>query len=194
MSLPPSLSRLITAVLVSTLLAACTQSQPTRFYTLFAPTAPERTIEGEPLTLGVELVSMPAYLDRPQIVTRLGASRMEVADFDQWAEPLEITVQRVLEENLSRRLESDVVATVQAPRDLRLDRLIEIEVKRYDANELGEAVLDAGWRLFDDDGRLLDSGRSTIRQQVAAPGNYEQIAEAMSLCLAGLSDEIAAAI
>ena len=194
MLLPSSLSRLGAVALVSALLVACAQSQPTRFYTLFAPAAPERAAEGEPVRLGVELVSMPAYLDRPQIVTRLGASRMEVADFDQWAEPLEITFQRILEENLARRLGSDVVVALPAPRTLRLDRLVEIEVKRFDADDAGEAVLDAGWRLFDDEGRILDSGRSVVRQQVAALGDYEQVAGAMSLCLAGMSDEIAAAI
>ena len=195
MSLKRFMPRLLAIALLSTLLAGCAQSQPTNFYTLFAFADQQGVDEGDPLRLGVEQVRLPAYLDRPQIVTRNGTNRMTVADLDQWAEPLETTFQRVLRENLSSRLASDLVVTLPSRRDLRLDRQIEVEVLRFDADETGQVVLDASWLIFDGNGRkVLDEGRSLIRQQVTRLGDYEQIAKAMSVCLAGMSDEIADAI
>ena len=101
----------------------------------------------------------------------------------------------MLRENLSSRLASDLVVTLPSRRDRRLDRQIEVEVLRFDADETGQVVLDANWLIFDGNGRkVLDEGRSIIRQQTTVPGNYEQIAKAMSVCLAEMSNEIANAI
>lgn len=120
---------------------------------------------------------------------------MTVAELDQWAGPLETTFQRVLGKNLSSRLASDLVVTLPSRRNLRLDRQIEVKVIRFDADETGQVVLDAGWLILDGSGkRMLDDGRSVIRQQVRLPGDYEQIAEVMSLRLAEMSNEIADAI
>ena len=77
------------------MLAGCASSQPTHFYTLFGLADSQEQIDGKPLSLGVASVNFPAYLDRPQIVTRRGANRITVAEFDHWAEPLETTVVRV---------------------------------------------------------------------------------------------------
>lgn len=175
-----------------TMLVSCAPSKPTQFYTLSGLDDSRTQVDAKPLSLGIGAVSLPAYLDRPQIVTREGANRVAVAEFDQWAEPLEITFQRVLGENLSSRLGIDLVVSLPSRRNLPLDRQIEVEVTRFDADEAGQIVLDAGWWVFDGSGgRMLDQGRSVIRQQVMVPGDYEQIAEAMSLCLAEMSIEIA---
>ena len=40
------------------------------------------------LTVGVGPVTLPPYLDRPQLVTRAGSNRAVLADFDSWVEPL----------------------------------------------------------------------------------------------------------
>lgn len=188
-------SRFFSIAIALTVLVGCAQSQPTQFYTLFALDNSDGQIESEPPKLGLGSVSLPAYLDRPQIVTRNGTNRMTVAEFDQWAEPLETTFRRTLGENLTNQLGGDFVVTLPSRRDLGLDREIEVEVIRFDADEAGQVVLDASWRIFDGSGRrMLDRGRSVIRQQVSVLGDYEQIAEAMSLCLAEMSIEIAQAI
>ncbi len=181
------------AILTLSAQTGCSGSQPTRFYTLseFAP-ANDTASEQKVGRLGVGPIHLPAYLDRPQVVTRNGANQMTVADFDQWAEPLETTFQRVLIENLSAWLATDHISALPARRDVPLDRQVEIDVTRFDADETGEAVLDARWMIFDGHGdRLLDSGRSISRIQAAAPDDYGSIAEAMSHCLGAMSAEIA---
>ena len=183
------------AVLSLAALVGCSASQPTQFYTLSGiDDASGASIE-KPMRLGVGPVYLPAYLDRPQVVTRSGANRMNVSEFDQWAEPLETTFQRVLTENLSDRLDTDQIATLPARRNVDLDRQVEVEVTRFDADEAGRVVLDARWRIFDGRGdRLLHRGRSLTEERVAAAGDYEQIAAAMSRCLGAMSGEIANAL
>jgi uncharacterized lipoprotein YmbA len=93
-------TRLVTlAVLAACLtLTGCADSQPTRFYTL-SPLADASG--GTPLadlpefTVGVGPVTLPPYLDRPQLVTRAGGNRMVLADFDSWVEPLQGMFARV---------------------------------------------------------------------------------------------------
>ncbi len=184
------------AILLLSALMGCSGSQPTRFYTLSElVSASEPAREQKAMRLGVGPVHLPAYLDRPQMVTRNGANQMTVADFDQWAEPLETTFQRVLTENLSNWLATDQVVSLPARRDVPLDRQVEIDVTRFDADETGEAVLDARWLIFDGRGdRLLDSGRTITRRQSALPDDYGSIAEAMSYCLGAMSAEIAQAL
>lgn len=183
------------AILALTALIGCSASQPTQFYTLSGLNAASEPTDGKAMRLGVGPVYLPAYLDRPQVVTRNGANQMAVAEFEQWAEPLETTVQRVLTENLSHRLATDRVANLPARRDVPLDHQVEVEVTRFDADEAGQVVLDARWRIFDGRGdRLQHRGRSVTREQVESGGDYEQIAAAMSRCLVAMSEEIADAL
>ena len=187
--------RIGSVILCLSLLAGCSASQPTSFYTLSGFTAVSQPTAAEPIRLGVGPVSLPAYLDRPQVVIRKGANQMTVADFDQWAEPLETTFLRVLTQNLSSQLLTDQVLTLPTRRDIPLDHQIEIEVIRFDADDTGEAVLDARWWIFEGLGvRLQDSGRSVIRRQSAVDDDYKSIAKAMSDCLQVMSVEIAGAL
>lgn len=65
-------------------------------------------------------------------------------------------------------------------------------VIRFDADESGQVVLDARWRIFDGRGdRMVDSGRSVAREQIAAADGYKHIAGAMSRCLGAMNAEIA---
>lgn len=177
-------------------LAACAETQPTRFYTL-SPVVPDAQAAGaaqEDLVVGVGPVTLPAYLERSQIVTRAGANRVTLAEFDSWIEPLEAMVPRVLAENLARRLGTDDVLVLPTRRTMALDYRVEIEVLRFDADPGGDAVLDARWRVFDRGDDQVAGDRATIRERTAPPDDYGALAAAMSRALGTLSRDIAAAI
>ena len=174
------------------LLIGCTPSRPTQLYMLSKLTPATVPNDSKPIRLGVGPVDLPAYLDRPQMVTRNGANRITVAEFDQWAEPLETGLQRVLIEDLAHALATDGVETLPARRSMSLDHQIKVDVARFDANEAGLVILDARWKIFDGQGdRLMKSGRSIVRQHASAAGDYREIAAAMSRCIAIMSGEIA---
>ena len=188
----------ILAVLAAGLtLAGCAETPPTRFYTLSpledAPggTPPANLPE---LTVGVGPVTLPPYLDRPQLVTRAGGNRMVLADFDSWVEPLQGMFTRVLGENLALLLGTDDVLLLPQNRDFALDRQVEVDVTRFDVDNAGNAVLDAKWWVYGRNGdKLLRSGRSTISEP-AAVDDYTAAAAALSRALGAMSTEIAQAI
>lgn len=176
-------------------LAACSSSQPTNFYTLSELAPNTEPSDGEPFRLGVGPIHMPAYLDRPQLVTRSGTNRMNVADFDQWVEPLDGIFKRTLAENLSNRLVTDQIVTLPTRRNLPLDYQVEIDVVRFDADAAGNVVLDVRWRIFESESeRLKDHGHSITRRQADIANDYNAIAAAMSYCLGSMSSDIAKAL
>jgi len=190
-------SVMLAAFAASLASASCADSQPTRFYTLAAlPDAPPEAMPALPsdLSVGVGPVTLPPYLDRPQLVTRAGSNRMVLADFDSWAEPLQGLFARVLAENLSLLLGTDDVLSLPLLRAIRLDYQVEVDVTRFDVDTSGNANLDARWWVFGRDGeRLLRSGRSTITEPTEV-GDYTAAAGALSRALGAMSTEIAEAI
>jgi uncharacterized protein len=195
----PFQRELLTSAILAILLAfaGCTASQPTRFYTLAA--LPDDQSEALPalpsdLAVGVGPVTLPPYLDRPQLVTRAGSNRAMLADFDSWVEPLQGMFARVLAENLSRLLGTDDVLLLPQSRPVRLDYQVEVEVTRFDVDTGGNAILDARWWVLDRGGdKLLRSGRSRIAEPTVA-GDYTAAAAALSSALGAMSHQIAQAI
>jgi uncharacterized lipoprotein YmbA len=187
----------LVAVAACLALAGCADSQPTRFYTLSHLTAaPGGTPPLLPpdASVGVGPVTLPPYLDRPQLVTRAGRNQVVLADFDSWAEPLQGLFARVLAENLAVMLGTDDVLLLPQRRPMRLDYQVEVDVARFDVDTSGNANLDARWWVFGRDGeKLLGSGRSTITEP-SEVGDYTAAAAALSRALGAMSTEIAQAI
>jgi uncharacterized lipoprotein YmbA len=177
------------------LVAACSQTPPTQFYTLSSMQLPASDVGGPNTVVGVGPVTLPEYLDRPQIVTRESGNRVMLADFSVWVEPVNGMFMRVLVENLSLLLATDNVIALPQRRPMRLDYQVEVDVTRFDADLSGRALLDARWRVFGRDGeRLIGEGRSTIVEPAAEPGTYEAIVAALSKALGQMSAAIASAI
>jgi uncharacterized lipoprotein YmbA len=194
---PLALAALAACLAAGLGLAGCAQSQPTRFYTLsgLAAEAGETLPAPAPdITVGVGPVTLPAYLDRPQLVTRAGSNRMVLADFDSWAEPLDGLFARVLADNLALLLGTDDVLLLPQRRPTPLDYQVEVDVTRFDVDAGGNANLDARWWVYGRRGEsLLQSGRSTITE-AAPPGDHAAAAAALSRALGAMSTEIAEAI
>lgn len=178
-------------------LAACTPTPPTRLYTLVPVDRPGEEVakrRTRPPIVGLGPIRFPDYLDRPQIVTRVSATRMTMADLDTWSEPLETLFARTLQENLSRLLRTENILLLPTQRAIVTDVDVEVEVLRFDADAGRNVTLDARWRLVGPDGRATKVGRSTIAE-VAAEGPYmDEVTSALSRCMGQMSREIAAAI
>lgn len=179
------------------LLAGCAAATPTRFYTLSGVlAAPGEAAPGtaQDLTIGVGSVTLPEYLNRPQVVTRDGGNRVTLADFDSWIEPLQGLFARTLVENLSLLLGTDDVLLLPQRRPVRPDYQVEVDVTRFDVDSSGHAVLDARWWVLGERGdEVLRNGRSTIVEPTTA-GDQAAGAEALSRAIGRMSREIAGAI
>jgi uncharacterized protein len=179
-------------------LAGCASTQPTRFYVLNAlpggGTASPVAVAERGLAIGVGPVTLPKYLDRPQIVTFTSPYALNVAEFDRWPEPLESTFVRVLAENLALLIPTARLVVSPWPGSTPLDYQVTVEVSDFSGQLGGESSLMARWTLFRGEGQeALVSRRSRFRAPAGAPG-YEAMVAAMSQTVADLSRDIAAAI
>jgi uncharacterized lipoprotein YmbA len=74
-----------------------------RYYTLASSTEPPVKSAGG-LTVGLGPVTLPGYVSRPSLVTRIGDNQVRYAEGERWAEPLGKQFTRTLSEDLSRAL------------------------------------------------------------------------------------------
>lgn len=175
-------------------LTACTETQPTNLYMISGLSGngvPALSTAKGPI-IGVGPVSVPAYLDRPQIVTRASPNKLMVGEFDRWAEPIESLLSRVLSENLSVLLNSDTVFTLPRRRLSEVDIQVELEVFRFDAGSDGTVHLIGRWAVYTKGGKKLAAAKkTTILEPARQSLDYESVAVAMSQALERLSQEIA---
>ncbi len=179
-------------------LAGCGRTETARFYTLHALTdaRPERlaSASGEDIAVGLGPVQLPAYLDRPQIVTRKNPNEVGFAEFHRWAGPLAADVSRILAENLSLLLDTNDVALYPWRSTTPIDYRIEIDILRMDGRPGDRITLHSRWAIFSSDrGREWAARTSTLSEPVNGNG-YEALVAAQSRALAALSREIAEAV
>ena len=190
--------RLSVAGVILLNILGCGTSQPSHFYLLRAisPTSSSDLSEVKPSNLSVGLgpVTLPKYLDRPQIVTQSGTHEVELADFHKWAEPLSDNVSHVLTENLSALLSTDRILQYPWSSSIPVDYQIVVDVSQFDGTMGGEAVLVARWSLWGNAEKELFMQKTSRFSEVLRSGEYEELVETMSRMLASLSGEIADAI
>jgi uncharacterized lipoprotein YmbA len=190
------LSLLLLGLLLLPAIGGCDGGKRTEFYTL-APAAPQNSAgvgSGGAPAVAVGPVSLPAYLDRTQIVTQVNANRVELGELHAWVEPLDSLVARILVENLSALLGASEVHAWRPQGGLKSDLRVEVEVLRFDTDALGASTLVARWLLFrgGDDADAFRTER--IVAQAGQPSDYEARVAAMSSALAEFSRRVAEAV
>jgi uncharacterized protein len=188
-------SRLL-AVAAAAWLAACSISQPTKLYTFADPPSGTKPAFAHPgLAIGISNISLPDYLDRPQIVTRSGATQMEVAEFDRWVEPLSAMTRRTLLQTLRNDLGTDKIVIFPQSRTVSVDYQVAVDVTRFDAMRGGDMTLDARWLVLNSDGsEVLRDGRTVVLLPTGDGTSLQETVNAMSNGWTTLGTEIAQAI
>ncbi|MGH8068194.1 MAG: PqiC family protein [Candidatus Entotheonellia bacterium] len=172
--------------------------QPSRFYVLSAQpsvdtTSPVVRAERSP-AIGLGPLTLPKYLDRPQIVTRTSPYELTFAEFDRWAEPLEANVLRTLAEHLSRQIPTDRIALFPWPRATPIDYQVAVEVTECYGQTEGQSSLVALWSIFNGEGKEALVSRRSRFTAPAGTQEYGAMVAAMSQTVADLSREIAVAL
>lgn len=191
------------AIMVIALLGGCSSTPATRFYVLApvaqAPLTMSAAEPGKPsVTLIINDVRLPQYLDRPYIVTRDNDHRLQMFEHEQWGGNLRDDMTRVLAENLGRLLASDRV--IAAPTSLRVqpDYRIEVEVLRFEREPGGggRVRLSARWWLTQGaDAKLLASPEASFSgESIGESGAYDAMINSMSVVYGELAQAIARSI
>ncbi len=184
------------------LLAGCSSSPATRFYTLTAvaeaPPAGAKdpaTHAAKPVTLIITDLRLPQYLDRPQIVTRGSDQRLRMTEHQQWGGNLRDDMTRVLTENLGRQLPGDRVLAAPTHIALQPDYRIEVDVQRFEREANGRVRLAARWWITrGPDGALLASPEASFSGPSVDADDYETLVGAMSAVFGELAQVIAHSI
>jgi uncharacterized lipoprotein YmbA len=139
-------------------------------------------------------VSLPRYLDQPQLVTRVGGSQLAYDELHRWAGGFEPNVLRALGDDLSARLGTKRVVAYPAEAPFPLAYRVTLDIFRFDGRPGGEMVLRARWILHDGSG---EEGPWSEEAEIRHPlpdADVQSLVAAHDAALGVLAGEIAARI
>jgi len=166
-------------------------SPRSNFYTLNSVAKPVGTRAEYSVSVGP--VSVPAAVDRPQIVVRLEPNRVAINEFHRWASPLQDAIARVVAENLAAMLGTPHVAVFSQPTGAGARYRVLVDVLRFESAPGEAATLDAVWTVRSTKDGTTRSGRTTVSEPVP-DREYATLAAAHSRALGRLSADLAGAI
>ena len=172
-------------------LAGGCASPASHFYTLSAGASPAATTSN--LSVAIGPVSVPAVVDRPEIVVSTGPNQVRLEEFNRWAAPLQNSIARVVAENLVAMLGTPRVTLSSQTLSAGADYRAVIEVQGFDSAPGEAATLDAVWTVSRTKDGQAQTGRTTVREPVQGNG-YDALAAAHSRALARLSQDIASGV
>jgi len=175
------------------LLYGCGSSPRTNYYLLTAENISPPS--GETPALGIGPIEIPEYLKRDNIIYKRQGNKLQVATTDNWAEPLEGGIVRVLTLNLANQLNTHNVRSFPWHPERAPDYGIKVNLFTLDAND-SEATLSAEWLVYRPANAETVQRRISKLQVSLPPGELraEQVALAYSTLLEQLSDIIASVI
>ncbi|SLM27930.1 conserved exported hypothetical protein [Desulfamplus magnetovallimortis] len=206
------------SLIVMVIASGCITSQPSKFYILTpgnfdgpilssskdAVDQSEKDIVNQPekytvdqhesITLGIGPVRIAKYLDRSQLVVRLGPNEINVEDFHQWAGNPGEDIPEVLTENFRQILGVDTIYKYPWKSYVETDYQIIIEILQLDGIP-GDAVsLVARWEILQGNTRkLLKNGHVNLKEAVTG-GGFDNYVAAQSRALGKLTKIIVDAL
>lgn len=175
-----------------TLLSACMSAPPTQFYVLEALNEPPHALSttDKKRQIGIGPVSIPALLERKQIVTRLPDNSVKIAEFHQWASPLKDNVAQVLTHNLATLQTNDLIRAYPWSAYGAVDYRIIINIIRFDTRPEHSVNLEASWAIMNEKTHtLLSNGRTKIEHPLPDP-SYPATVKALNNILSEFSQEL----
>jgi uncharacterized lipoprotein YmbA len=190
-----SSARLVLALL---LVSGCSilspRPDPSRFFTLTPIAEPgpnPGALAGH--VLGIGPITFPPYLDRPELVTRVGPNEVRSAAFDYWAGSLAKQFEATLSHDLQALLGPSSVQTYPWYAGAQPDVVVEVDVLQFERAVDGQVHLRARWRLRKGkSGEVLRAGESNLAHP-AAPDAVSTVA-ALSELVGRFSRELADAL
>lgn len=144
------------------------------------------------LSVEISSVHLPQYLERPQIVTRSGGNRLELAEFDQWGGNLRKNMIRVLAKNLSQVLATPDIVIFPNRTAVPPHFRVELEVMQFERDADGKVKFSVQWRLARSGNRkpLVIRITDLVSPRVPPEAGFEYTVKAMSTLVGELSQII----
>lgn len=190
------LALLFILLMISGCVSAVTSPQA-RFYTLRSLRDQAQKIEAPALKgaiIGLGPLKLPAYLDRPQIVTQGSSNELVLAEFHRWAEPLEDAILRVVAENLLSIFPETNTLLYPWSYYEPVKYQVSIEIISIEAKLENEVRLCINWSALNAEDKKVFLTKSSVYNIKANKSNYNGIVAALNQGLYEFSLEIAKAI
>ena len=150
-------------------LAGC--SSKSQFYRL-EPTVPSpqgsKSIHPKRI-LGIGEVQVADYLEKPELVTRLGGVHLKVQEEQRWAGSLAKSVQEVLQQDLSALLPRHTVLSYPWDEPVSDAYRLFVTIDRFDGDVNGTVTLAGHWSLADQSRNSVVTGEKFRYVQKGAP-------------------------
>ena len=187
-------------------LGGCASSAPLRYYTL--SDVPGTAGSAGASAIRVGRVKIPGELDRSELVQRIDANRLKIAEQDRWAAPLDEMIRRVLAADLQSRTgaasnapstssaTSPPASTAPSTPSASASTL-SLDIDDFIGDATCTVTLRASWELKPVGANAAPSGSGHESIQIAPPSSTTctvgALPAAMSQALAQLSERILAA-
>ncbi len=178
------------------LLTACVGTTPPSQFYMLEPLTPNFANESHPgqesrLTLALAPVKISHYLDRAQIVSAAGKNTYQLDELHRWAERLDENMTRVMLQNLTQALATDVVLTT-SKRAQQSELRLAVNVLEFHVDAEQKAKLVAQWQVNRGDAVVLS--QQTTHQVPVASEDIALKVQALNQCFNQLSQDIAGAL
>jgi len=178
------------------LLTACA-TPPSNFYTLESQSGPPATANkaiAKKRLIGIGPLSLPALVERRQIVTRTENNGIQIAEFDLWAAPLKDNVLAVLSKNVTTLQPNAIVRTYPWNAFGDVDYRVIVDISRFDTQLGKSANLEASWAIMEEKNHTIVSNGQTNIKQPLNDASYNSAAQALSKLLSDFSQQLSLAL
>lgn len=186
--------RFLPLLLILPMLTACVGSSPVTYYQLSAVEHDQPSPQGDALTcrtIGIGPVHIAEYLDRPQLVIRQGGNRVRLSGSHRWAEPIADNIAGILRKYLLELTSAANVVLSLWNADMEVNCQINVELMRFEGNNLDGGLLEAIWSIRNSEGELLVPQQQSEYMVNAFTRDYDGVVSALNEALFRLSSEIA---
>ncbi|MCX5712782.1 MAG: PqiC family protein [Candidatus Omnitrophica bacterium] len=141
--------------------------------------------------IGIGPVRIPEYLNRPQMVTRGKDALLTFAQFDRWAEPLDSTILRLLDQDVAAMLTGSETVKFSWGILVPVKYQVTVDVIQIESDLNNNMKMIARWSIFDLEPKELIFTKSSEISVPVEPHDYFGMSNALGAIVANLSSEVA---
>lgn len=175
--------------LLGLILVGCGRSKESQWYVLNPLPALNVGLKYAGLKIGIQDLSIPAYLDKTQLLLFYTPNQAMLYENHEWAEDLAKNTKRVLRTNLTTLLPGAIIELSPWDSKFKPDYFIQLNINQWKVDAKGQSLLTATYLIFDETRPLRQ--RSITYQQLLTKVTPETMVASMNSQLTQLSEDIA---
>lgn len=186
------MKKVIYLIVILFLLSSCFggRSKPSSFYNIVSIENDEIEIKSKRKSvIGIDVVSIPGYLDRPELVTiKDNDTELIISEYNRWAEPLSSSIQRAIANNLSMYIQNVTVRPMNIYRKT-FDYTVAIYIIKFEGKFDDRVYLDSWYSVYNRYGTNIINER--VKFDMELGNSYEDLVRKQSILVSKLSEQIA---